>query len=630
MAVTRLMLCCLSGAGAFSPQEQQDPPTPPAHGNQKVLETEPEVETIIQGQVVDALGRGIEGRTIQISKVGDPSVGGEVRSDPYGDFTLKLPGAHPGAFKINIAKVGFIEYQGSFDIDEEDLEPFIDFMLQGALSLVGDVVEFLEGHPVGGADVRLQTLYRNASVKADASGHFEFKNLILGPVEIRTEAPGYGRAKTKVKIGLEANSVSVVLKPEKILHLTLLDEKDRPVKDAAVEIEIADLDDYRSGLSDAAGQVTFKRLPFDCQVISVRLTHREFIASGRYDRRVSFAEDRLETRQTLLLEPAGSVRGRITQIGTDAVLNGARIDIGEAPDFFAPHAFSNISGSYEISGLEPGQITVTVIVAGHVPELKTVQIRPRETATVDFSLGQGRTITARVIDTDGKPVAGAEIEAMSWRGFRTLRMPAQSDHTGSFALFNAPNDEFKVSIYAPGAAALIDQMIAPGRNNYEFTLQAATGADGAEAFSLCKAKVGDRCPPLKLKTLGGAEINDQTAKGKILLIDFWATWCGPCVAEIPTLQRIQGDFGSADDFLLISISSDMDRSTLQQFIEAKSLSWPQVHGVGSGGDDLAAAFGVRAIPCTIIVGRDGKIAAVGLIGAALHAKIKETLDKKTD
>ncbi len=630
MAVTRLMLCCLWGAGAFSPQEQQDPPIPPAQGNDTVLEPEPEVQIIIQGQIVDPLGRGIEGGTIKISKNDDSAVGGEVRSDPYGDFTLKLSGAHSGAFKINIAKVGFIEYQGSFDIDEEDLEPFIDFMLQGALSLVGEVVEFLEGSPVGGADIRLQTLYRHDSVNADASGHFEFKDLILGPVTIIAEAPGYGRAKTQVKIGLEANSVSVILKPEKILHLTLLDEKDRPVKDAAVEIEMADLDDYRSGVSDDAGQVTFKRLPFDCQVISVRLTHREFIATGRYDRRVSFPEDRLETQQTFRLEPAGSVRGRITQIGSDAVLNGARVVIGENADFFAPHAFSNISGSYEISGLEPGKITITVNVAGHAPELKSVQIRPRETATINFSLGEGRSVTATVRDTDGKPVAGAEIEAMSWRGFRTLRMSAQSDHAGNFALFNAPHDEFKVSIYAPGAAALIDQVIAPGRNAYEFTLQAATGADRADASSLCKAKVGESFPPLKLKTLVGAEINNQTVKGKVLLIDFWATWCGPCVAEIPTLQRIQGDFGSAADFLLISISSDLDRSTLQQFIDAKSLNWHHVHGIGSGGDDLSAAIGVRAIPCTIIVGRDGKIAAVGMIGAALQGKIEEMLEKKTD
>lgn len=627
-----LLLLMLAATPALA-QDSPDPAPPPANENADADEAEPQIFTTIQGQVFDALGRGVENSTVEITKKDDPSVTGKVQTDPYGDFTLKLTGEHPGSFEIKITRAGFVDHQAELVIEEEDLEPFVDVMLKGALSVAGEVREFLEDNPVAGTTVLLETMYRRDATKTDEAGRFEFKNLIPGPVGLTAEADGYGKSKARVNVGESEDLVRIVLKPERILKLTVLNDKEQPVADVAVEMAIESAQDFRNGTTDAEGRVTFKQLPFETDTVLLRLTHADYVATGRYDRSVLFPEDQLELQETRRLMPAAVVKGKITAAVADGAsgqprgraLNGARIDIGEAPDYSSPYTFANLSGEFQIGSLRPGRTVLTVSVAGYAPELKTVTTVPGKPTIVNLALGAGRTITGVVRDSEGSPVAGAEVEAMKWRNYRTLRASAATDGQGRFTIFDAPKDEFKVSIYARDRSALIDQVISAERNDYEFTLEDRPSGDAAGSGALCSAKVGDPCPPLKLMTLAGTEIGQETIKNKIVLLDFWATWCGPCVAELPTLKRIRDEFGKRDDFLLVSLSSDFDKAALERTIRDKQLEWHHVYGPDSGGDELSAAFGVRAIPCTILVGKDGKIAAVGLIGEPLRQKLDELL-----
>ncbi len=632
------LLLTLAAAPALA-QDSPDPAPPPANENAAADDSEPQVFTTIQGQVFDALGRGVENGTVEITKKDDPSVTGKVQTDSYGDFTLKLTGEHPGSFKIKITREGFVDHQSELIVEEEDLEPFIDVMLEGALSVAGEVREFLEDNPVAGTTVLLETMYRRDATTTDEAGRFEFKKLIPGPVQLTAEAVGYGKEKARVTVTQAESLVRIVLKPERILKLTVLNDKEQPVAGVAVEMAIESAEDYRNATTDADGQVTFKQLPFETETVLLRLTHADYVATGRYDRSVLFPEDKLKLQETRRLMPAAVVKGKITAAlaggasarprGPSRALNGARIDIGEAPDYSSPYTFANVSGEFQIGSLPPGRTVVTVSVAGYAPELRTVTIVPGAPTIVNVALSAGRTITGLVRDSEGSPVAGAEVEAMKWRNYRTLRTSAATDEQGRFTIFDAPKDEFKVSIYARGRSALIDQVISAERNDYEFTLEARPSGDAAGSGTVCSAKVGDPSPPLKLKTLAGIQIGQETIKNKILLLDFWATWCGPCMAELPTLKRIHDEFRERDDFLLVSVSSDFDKAVLERTIKDKKLEWHHVYGPDSGGDELSTAFGVRAIPCTILVGKDGKIAAVGLIGESLRHKLDELLgDKK--
>lgn len=119
-------------------------------------------------------------------------------------------------------------------------------------------------------------------------------------------------------------------------------------------------------------------------------------------------------------------------------------------------------------------------------------------------------------------------------------------------------------------------------------------------------------------------ISSLDYKGKYLFIDFWGTWCGPCVAELPELQRIyEGVDKQRVEF--ISIAGEQSPELLERFLKKRPLAWPQI--ISDDENKLIETYNIDGYPTNVLVGPDGRIVAKNLHGQALEEKLAELTKK---
>jgi peroxiredoxin len=138
-------------------------------------------------------------------------------------------------------------------------------------------------------------------------------------------------------------------------------------------------------------------------------------------------------------------------------------------------------------------------------------------------------------------------------------------------------------------------------------------------------KVGAAPPPIKAATLAGGEVSLEDLKGKVVLVDFWATWCPPCKKELPGLKKLYAELHEKG-FEIVGVDGvEKSVEALKKFIEKEQITWPQVVGDGKA---IARSYGVEALPRTVLIGKDGHVAAIDLRGEDLAKAIRATLDGK--
>ena len=138
-----------------------------------------------------------------------------------------------------------------------------------------------------------------------------------------------------------------------------------------------------------------------------------------------------------------------------------------------------------------------------------------------------------------------------------------------------------------------------------------------------KYTVGMDAPDIVMKDPSGKERSLHDLRGKVVMIDFWASWCGPCRRENPNVVAAYNKYNK-DGFEIFSVSLDKDADRWTQAIEQDGLLWPNHVSDLQGWNNAASRdYGVSSIPHTILVGRDGKIVGTHLRGPALEAKLAE-------
>jgi peroxiredoxin len=138
---------------------------------------------------------------------------------------------------------------------------------------------------------------------------------------------------------------------------------------------------------------------------------------------------------------------------------------------------------------------------------------------------------------------------------------------------------------------------------------------------------GSKFPDFEEKDLAGNPLSVAQFKGKVLLIDFWATWCGPCVAELPNVLKAYEKHHS-EGFEILGISLDKDEQKLKDFMKSKNMTWVQYFDGKGWQSKLAGKYGVNSIPATYLLDGEGKIIAKNLRGEALEEALVKALAKK--
>jgi len=144
--------------------------------------------------------------------------------------------------------------------------------------------------------------------------------------------------------------------------------------------------------------------------------------------------------------------------------------------------------------------------------------------------------------------------------------------------------------------------------------------------ALKQLSIGGDPIPFSVKDTGGKTLSLEKYKGKVVLLDFWATWCMPCKVEMPNVIRIHKKFNKKG-FEIIGISLDSDARALENFIKENEIAWPQYFDGKGWQNDVAGKYRVRSIPATYLIDKKGKIRYRSLRGTELEKAIEVLLSE---
>lgn len=356
----------------------------------------------------------------------------------------------------------------------------------------------------------------------------------------------------------------------------------------------------------------------------------------------------------------GRVRGRVIDAGRPVKGEHIRLswkpavrDEWQFPFGFGGQVTTDENGQFEFPGLGPGWYHLGKVRSFDSPgrgmmsmylEGHELLVLPGEEITFDLIRPAGYELKGRTLDKDGQPLAGCIVRLRdSSKPRYTYEDIARSDAGGHFSFLHlAPGD---YALEAEHYAQKMTSTCGPGdldaRGTGTVKVQGPTSLD----LVLKPQAIGSPGQAPRGGTgLVGAIPPDFTAKlfdseeaftlskhlGKVVAIDFWATWCGPCIPVLPDVQKIWETYKDSGEVVLVTVSLDQDAERLRKFLKEKELDFPVIFSGEGWESKIAQSFGVRSIPSSFVIGRDGRFATEKIHGSQLRKAIEETLVKPVD
>ncbi|MBR4988491.1 MAG: AhpC/TSA family protein [Bacteroidaceae bacterium] len=328
----------------------------------------------------------------------------------------------------------------------------------------------------------------------------------------------------------------------------------------------------------------------------------------------------------------------------DAKYNGKEIALSEQAVFVDTVVVEN--GAFKFERNVDDQIVCCVQIPGNRRVRADIMAAPGAAVTVDFTQNPayitdngglndklnevnnavavaGSAVNAKIqeLQSKGMPVneiqaaVGADIEGI-YDIYRKAIEDNKDNMVGAFVLGMVASE------FYPTLGAL-DTMI--GKVKYATKVPKVM----MERDNLLKAdatQAGKMFVDFSGFTVDGKDIklSEYVGKGKYVLVDFWASWCGPCKAEIPNLVELQNKFGG-DKFTVLGVNVWDEESKFKAALTAEGINYPQIFVPQGNKDDATALYGIRGIPQIILFGPDGVIVQRNLRGDAMKKLVEEKL-----
>lgn len=137
---------------------------------------------------------------------------------------------------------------------------------------------------------------------------------------------------------------------------------------------------------------------------------------------------------------------------------------------------------------------------------------------------------------------------------------------------------------------------------------------------------GPMAPEGVSRTLDGVPWRLSEQRGKVVLIDFWATWCGPCIASMPHLKQVYDRFSANPDFVMVGVSDDYGEDAVRRFVAQNQIRWTQLY---EAKHEMARAFGITGIPSAWVIDREGRVVGRDLHGEEIDRAVEKALAMKS-
>ncbi|GEM_PF-1214739 len=580
----------------------------------------------LEGTVTDTKGDPISGATVILSvSLGSQSrtttdTGRFVFEDlPFGEQKIYIQVRHPEYSLVEIER----------ELGDEAPPP-LEIKMQRAAALEGRVVDG-QGRPVSGAEVALSLpdLIPRTLDTTDLDGRFKIKSLPLGELVLTVSPPGNSALERTGEL--------------------LLQQSGKRLK--------GDVDPWPDGnASDYEGSYSA-----DGIIMLVRKDRKS--ASSLYGSKEMAEDAGVEKSQEKKLEKQEKNLGRDAQATSTPASTSTRPPV--AAEYTGRVSANGLRAMGRLKGLVPGAASgsweaqrengsrdsldgiwimkesLSPPEVALAPARQRITTREGETLREEITLRPGWTLNGRTLDSTDAPIANARVRLASWKKSPAPKFETRSDANGNFVFSGLPEGEITVVAYEPSWGGASRAFSAPPEKSDKpevFVLNrsasgsgsdrtgGSAGAAAAESPFEAGPKEGDAALDFSAKLLDGGEVSMAGMKGKVVILDFWASWCGPCAAEMPSVRRVYSKYKDRSDFALIGVSLDSEESDVRGAMKRLGITWPQVFD-GQGWDTpMAQKYKVMAIPRAFIIGRDGKIAARDLRGEELLNAVQKLLD----